>query len=103
MHHYMGEIDGAYRSWGYVRGGMGMVSEAIARTARGFGAEIRENAEVRHILARNGRAIGVELSTGEKLYAKVIASGAEPKRTILKLIHKYDLHAKLTRCNENVK
>ncbi|HYT18323.1 MAG TPA: NAD(P)/FAD-dependent oxidoreductase, partial [Thermoplasmata archaeon] len=41
MHHYMGEIDGAYRSWGYVRGGMGMVSESIARAARGFGAEIR--------------------------------------------------------------
>src|SRR5207249_4489594 len=93
MHHYMGEIDGAYRSWGYVRGGMGMVSESIARAARLFGAEIRVNAEVRRILVQDGRAIGVELASGEKLYAKVIASGADPKRTFLKMIERSDLPA----------
>ncbi|TLZ69951.1 MAG: NAD(P)/FAD-dependent oxidoreductase, partial [Methanobacteriota archaeon] len=78
MHHYMGEIDGAYRSWGYVRGGMGMVSESIARAARGFGAEIRVNADVQRILVRDGRAVGVELAGGEKIYARVIASSADP-------------------------
>ncbi len=67
MHHYMGEIDGAYRSWGYVRGGMGMVSESIARAARGFGAEIRVNADVQRILVRDGRAVGfkIEGSSGK--------------------------------------
>src|SRR5438034_718415 len=103
MHHYMGEIDGAYRSWGYVRGGMGMVSESIARAARLFGAEIRVNAEVRRILVRDGRAIGVELASGEKLHAKVIASGADPKRTFLKMIEKSDLPADFVRGIENFK
>src|SRR5207249_2967968 len=103
MHHYMGEIDGAYRSWGYVRGGMGMVSESIARAARLFGAEIRVNAEVRRILVQDGRAIGVELASGEKLYAKVIASGADPKRTFLKMIERSDLPADFVRGIENFK
>lgn len=93
LHHYMGEIDGAYRAWGYVRGGMGMVSESIARAARSFGAEIRVNAEVRRILVRGGRAVGVELSSGEKIAAKVVASGADPKRTFLTFLERYDLPA----------
>src|SRR5438094_6384 len=93
MHHYMGEIDGAYRSWGYVRGGMGMVSESIAHAARSFGADIRVNADVRRILVKDGRTVGVELSTGERIEAKVIASGADPKRTFLKFLERSDLPA----------
>src|SRR5207245_11749828 len=58
MHHYMGEIDGAYRSWGYVRGGMGMGSASIARAARSFGAAIRVNPEGRPMLLAAGRAFG---------------------------------------------
>jgi len=103
MHHYMGEIDGAYRSWGYVRGGMGTVSESIARAARAFGAEIRVNAEVRRILVQGGRAIGVELATGETISAKVIASGADPKRTFLKFVERSDLPADFVRGIENFK
>src|SRR5207247_8605485 len=61
LHDYMGELDGAYRSWGYVRGGMGMVSEAMARAARQFGAGIRVNAEARRIIVENGSDLGVEL------------------------------------------
>src|SRR2546430_11971761 len=63
MHHYMGEIDGAYRSWGYVRGGMGMVSESIARAARLFGPRILGNATGRRILGQDGPAVGVETAT----------------------------------------
>ena len=103
MHHYMGEIDGAYRSWGYVRGGMGMVSESIARAARTFGAEIRVNAEVRRILVRSGRAIGVELASGEKLYSRIVASSADPKRTFLKFLERSDLPADFVRGIENFK
>src|SRR2546428_12790864 len=66
MHHYRGEIAGAYGWWGYAGGGMGMVSESFARAARLFGAEIRVNAEVRHILVQDGRATGVELASGER-------------------------------------
>src|SRR3979411_298135 len=83
MHHYMGEIDGAFRSWGYVRGGMGMVSESIARAARSFGSDIRLNADVRRILVRKGRAGGVERGTGERIEARVVVSNADPKRTFL--------------------
>jgi len=103
MHHYMGEIDGAYRSWGYVRGGMGMVSESIARAARGFGAEIRVNADVQRILVRDGRAVGVELPGGEKIYARVIASSADPKRTFLKFLERSDLPPEFVRGIENFK
>ncbi|HWM53534.1 MAG TPA: NAD(P)/FAD-dependent oxidoreductase [Thermoplasmata archaeon] len=103
MHHYMGEIDGAYRSWGYVRGGMGMVSESIASAARSYGAEIRLNAEVHHILVKDGRAFGVELASGERIEAKVIASGADPKRTFLKFLERSDLPADFVRGIENFK
>jgi len=86
LHHSFGELDGAYRTWGYVRGGTGALAEAIANAARHLGAEVRVNAPVRSILVKDGRAIGVELDTGEKLYARVVASSADPKRTFLKLL-----------------
>jgi phytoene dehydrogenase-like protein len=86
LHHSFGELDGAYRTWGYVRGGTGALSMAIARSAESYGAHIRLNAEVRQVLVRNGRAIGVELANGEKLHARVIASNCDPKRTFLKLV-----------------
>src|SRR5437867_12280130 len=103
VHHYMGELDGVFRAWGFAKGGNGSVSESIARAARLFGAEIRVNAEVRRILVQDGRAIGVELASGEKLYAKVIASGADPKRTFLKMIERSDLPADFVRGIENFK
>jgi phytoene dehydrogenase-like protein len=86
LHHYMGELDGAFRSWGFPRGGMGSVSEAIARAAQGHGAEIRTEAEVAQILAKNGRAEGAVLSNGDEIRARVVVSGADPKRTFLRLI-----------------
>src|ERR1043165_5494642 len=55
LHHYMGEIDGAFRSWGLCRGGTGAISNALAGAARAAGAEIRSNAPVEKILIKNGR------------------------------------------------
>src|SRR6478736_1371726 len=69
LHHYMGEIDGAFRSWGLSRGGTGAVSNAIAGAARQFGAEIRTEAAVAKIIVKNGRAMGVALANGDELYA----------------------------------
>jgi len=86
LHHSFGELDGAYRTWGYVRGGTGALSQAIAKAAQSFGAKIRLNAEVRQVLVRDGRAIGVELASGERLYARVVASNCDPKRTFLRLV-----------------
>jgi phytoene dehydrogenase-like protein len=66
LHHYMGELDGAFRSWGFARGGMGTISRVIADAARHYGAEIRTHAPVDHVLIKNGRACGVALNSGEE-------------------------------------
>src|SRR3982750_2421897 len=58
LHHYMGEIDGAFRSWGFARGGTGAISNAIASAAREAGAEIRTEAPVARIAVKNGREMG---------------------------------------------
>lgn len=81
FHHVMGECDGARGVWGYVRGGMGGISEAIARAARGHGAEIRTNAPVSRILVKQGRAAGVVLADGTELPAAMVASCVDAKTT----------------------
>lgn len=86
LHHYMGEIDGASRSWGFARGGMGAVADALASAARGFGAEIRTGAGVARILNDSGRAAGVVLESGEEIYAAQTASSLDPHRTFLRLL-----------------
>jgi phytoene dehydrogenase-like protein len=86
LHHYMGELDGAFRSWGFARGGMGTISRVIADAARHFGAEIRTQAPVEHVLIKNSTACGVVLDSGEEIYADVIISGVDPKRTFLKMV-----------------
>src|SRR6478672_9824168 len=74
LHHYMGDIDGAFRSWGLSKGGTGRVSEAIAAAARAAGAEIRTEAPIARILVKNGRADGVVLSNGDELTADMVLS-----------------------------
>ena len=83
LHHYMGEIDGAFRSWGFARGGTGMVSESIANAARSFGATIRTEAPVERVLVRDGRVGGVVLENGEEIHARAVVSGCDPRRTFL--------------------
>jgi len=85
MHHCMGGVAGKRGLWGFVRGGMGAVSEAIAASARSKGAEIRCNAHVRQLLVRDGRATGVVLDNGEEIGAPVVASNLDPIITFLKL------------------
>ncbi|CAN5271742.1 NAD(P)/FAD-dependent oxidoreductase [soil metagenome] len=86
LHHYMGEIDGAFRAWGFPKGGTGALSEAIASAARAFGAEIRTGAAVERVIVRNGRAQGVALEGGEEIRAPVVVSGLDPRRTFLELL-----------------
>ena len=83
LHHYMGEIDGAFRAWGFAKGGSGGVSGAIASSAIALGAEIRVNASVSQVIVKSGRAAGVALENGDELYSKVVLSAADPKRTFL--------------------
>ena len=86
LHHYMGEIDGAFRAWGFAKGGSGGVSGAIANAARALGAEIRVNSPVAQVIVKAGRAAGVALESGEELVSKVIFSAADPKRTFLQFV-----------------
>lgn len=86
LHHYMGEIDGAFRSWGFCKGGTGQISLACAAAAQGYGAEIRTEAPVEKILIEAGRATGVVLTNGDEIRAKSVVSGLDPHRTFLKLV-----------------
>lgn len=86
LHHYMGEIDGVFRAWGFAKGGNGSVSAAIAGAARAFGAEIRTAAPVAKVLVAGGRATGVALESGEEIRAKLVVSGVDPRRTFLDLV-----------------
>jgi phytoene dehydrogenase-like protein len=86
LHHCMGGVAGHRGLWGFVRGGMGAVSNAIADAARAAGAEIRTNAPVSRILTANGRVTGVALASGEEIPASTVASNCDPKRTFLQLL-----------------
>jgi phytoene dehydrogenase-like protein len=95
LHHYMGEIDGAFRAWGFQKGGTGGISEAIAGSARALGAVIRTEASVERVLVRNGRVTGVALSTGEEIGASAVVSGLDPRRTFLDLVDQKELPSDL--------
>ena len=83
LHHYMGEIDGAFRAWGIPKGGTGGISNAIGSAARALGAEIRLEAPVARIIVKNGRATGVALESGEEIEATDVLSSVDARRTFL--------------------
>ena len=86
LHHYMGEIDGAFRSWGLSRGGTGQISLAIAAAAQAAGAEIKLNAPVRHIIVNGGQATGVVLDNGDYHTASVVLSSVDPRLTFMQMV-----------------
>ncbi len=93
LHHCMGGVDGHRGLWGFVRGGMGSISNAIAACAKQHGAEIRTDAPVSKINVENGRVKGVTLESGEEIQAPYVASNCDPRRTFLKLIDEKQLDA----------
>ena len=103
LHHYMGEIDGAFRSWGYSKGGTGGISLACARAAESFGAEIRTEAPVERVLVKNGRATGVVLGGGEELEARAVVSSCDPNLTFLRLVGRDHLPPEFARRIERYK
>ena len=86
LHHYMGEIDGAFRSWGLSRGGTGAISEAIAGAAREAGVEIRTDTGVSKIIVKDEAAVGVVLRNGDYLTTTVVSSSVDPYVTFLKMV-----------------
>ncbi len=91
LHHYMGEIDGAFRSWGFAKGGTGSISNAIAAAARQAGADIRTEAAVERIRTRGQRAVGVALANGDEIDADLVLSSVDPRVTFLGLLDARDL------------
>jgi phytoene dehydrogenase-like protein len=83
LHHYMGSIDGAVGAWGFARGGMGAVTQALAASLQASGGTLRADAPVREVLVRGGRATGVVLESGQELRAPIVVSNLDVKRTFL--------------------
>jgi phytoene dehydrogenase-like protein len=86
LHHYMGGVGGVRGLWGFVRGGMGGLTTAMAGSARSRGAEIRCGAAVSRVDIQNGAARGVVLESGEQIPARVVLSNGDPKRTFLEWV-----------------
>lgn len=93
FHHVMGECNGVRGVWGYVRGGMGGISNALAAAARSHGADIRTSSPVAKILVCGGAASGVVLEDGTELAATRVVSNADAAVTFLKLIDDSELPA----------
>ncbi len=91
LHHHIGETDGAAGAWGFPRGGMGGVSNALARAARMFGAQIRTDAEVAQIRTSGGRVTGVTLASGEAIDAPLVVTTAHPQISFLRLLDPKEL------------
>lgn len=91
-HHSIGDVgDGQMGSWGYPEGGMGAVSDAIARAARSFGVEIRTNARVSKMLVRNSRIQGVVLDNGDEIHAPLVVTTLHPRTAFLDQIPRQEL------------
>jgi phytoene dehydrogenase-like protein len=94
LHHHLGDLgDGTSGTWGFPRGGMGAVADALAAAARSFGAEIRTDAAVAQITTTSGRATGAVLESGEVLTASTVITTAHPQISFLRLLDRRDLPA----------
>src|SRR5262249_2948773 len=80
LHHAFGEVNGKRRLWGHAIGGMGAITQAMARAAAKYGAEIATDAPVREILIEKGRAAGVVLADGAVVRGAAVAANVDPKR-----------------------
>ena len=103
LHHYMGDVDGTVGAWGFARGGMGAVSEALASSFKSFGGKIQCDAEVGQIIVESGRTKGVALTNGDEYYADVVVSNLDPKRTLLNIMSENDLPKDIVQKAKNFK
>jgi phytoene dehydrogenase-like protein len=86
LHHMFGEVNGKKGAWGHAIGGMGAISQAMAKAAAERGVEIRVSIPVREVMVEAGRAVGVITESGETLRARCVASNLNPKLLYGKLI-----------------
>jgi phytoene dehydrogenase-like protein len=93
LHHYMGDVDGNVGAWGFARGGMGAITQALAKSLAADGGAIRTGKTVERILIENGRAVGVVLEGGDEIRARRVVSNMDVKRTFLKCVEERELPA----------
>ncbi len=86
FHHVMGETDGQQGVWGYVRGGMGTITQAMAKSFESKGGTILTGASVEKIVVKDGIATGVVLTDGREYHAKRVISNADPHRTFIQMV-----------------
>lgn len=91
LHHYMGDVDGNVGAWGFARGGMGAITQALTASLRAAGGEVRTGQGVDKVLVTNGRATGLRLEGGEEIAARRVLSNMDVKRTFLKHVDKDEL------------
>lgn len=96
FHHVMGETDGQQGVWGYIKGGMGTITQALAKSFESNGGTILTKAEVDHIIVKEGVAVGVALKDGREFYAKRVLSNCDPHRTFLGMVGEQHLPGEFT-------
>ncbi|HLW22927.1 MAG TPA: NAD(P)/FAD-dependent oxidoreductase [Steroidobacteraceae bacterium] len=86
LHHVFGEVNGKKGMWGHAVGGMGAITQAMARAAVERGVQIRTEAGVREVIVERGRAVGVVTEQGERIKARCIVSNLNPRLLYTRLI-----------------
>ena len=103
LHHYMGDVDGNVGAWGFARGGMGAIANALSKALQAYGGEIICDANVDQIIVKNGKAAGVALKDGTEYRAPIVVSNLDPKRTFLDITDSRDLPADVVKKAQNFK
>ena len=103
LHHYMGEVDGNVGAWGYARGGMGSITQAMSKSLIANGGNIKAGSAVKNILVKNNRSYGLALENGDEIYADKIVSNLDVKRTFLKVVEKKELPSEFYTAVKNFK
>jgi len=86
LHHSFGEVNGKKGVWGHAIGGMGAITQAMAKAAVSYGVDIRLSTRVHRVIVENGHAVGVETDKGETIRAAAVAAGINPKLLYLDLV-----------------
>ena len=103
LHHYMGEVDGNVGAWGYARGGMGSITQAMSKSLLANGGNIKAGSAVKNILIKNNRSYGLALENGDEIYADKIVSNLDVKRTFLKVVEEKELPSEFYTAVKNFK
>ena len=103
LHHYMGEVDGNVGAWGYARGGMGSITQAMSKSLLAHGGNIKAGSAVKNILIKNNRSYGLALENGDEIYADKIVSNLDVKRTFLKVVEEKELPSEFYTAVKNFK